>query len=61
MNQEKRKLAEGEKALTKDQRDQLAVDAMLLKLRPRGWARVKDYLQGCLDMAEEDELESKGA
>lgn len=59
MNQDKRKLEEGEKALTKDQRDQLAVDAMLPKLHPKGWAALKSYLQGCLDMAAE--LESKSA
>lgn len=59
MNQDKRKLAEGEKALTQDQRDQLAVDAMLPKLHPKGWAALKSYLQGCLDMAAE--LESKSA
>ena len=46
-------------AMTQDQRDQLAVDAMLTRLSPRGWAALRNYLHGCLDMAEE--LEAKGA
>lgn len=45
--------------LTKDQRDQLAVDAMLPQLHPKGWSALKSYLQGCLDMAEE--LQGKSA
>ena len=59
MNQDKRKPAEGEKVITQDQRDQLAVDAMLPKLSPKGWSALKSYLHGCLDMA--SELESKSA
>jgi len=45
--------------MTQDQRDQLAVNEMLPRLNPKGWAALKNYLHGCLDMAEE--LEAKGA